>query len=79
VHGASAHVGQFEDQLERFRDAYRVLLVSLLAATPGFRLAELPGAGHFANPEQPAAFEALRAEFLGATRDATRSMEVLGT
>jgi 3-oxoadipate enol-lactonase len=29
VHGASAHSGQFEDQLERFRDTYRVLLVSL--------------------------------------------------
>ena len=29
VHGASAHLGQFEDQLERFQHTHRVLLVSL--------------------------------------------------
>lgn len=52
--------------------------IEALGTTPSFRLAELPGAGHFANLEQPAAFEELLAEFLGATRDETRHMEVLG-
>ena len=60
--------GPFDTEI----NAHLASTLAALRETPRFTLAELPGTGHFANLERPAAFDRLLARFL-ATVDTART------